>query len=310
MKFNIVVLLFLFLIFSGAFLGVVFLYQDEILDIYYRIGREIQRPENFSVGKLIEEVEEYAGETEKQVSTPPPLRVTEKTVPLSVATKTAKGKLTDSGVLAWTNQQRGSYGVAALAANPQLSLAAAIKAQDMLDKQYFAHESPTGAGPSDLAEETGYDFISVGENLAMGNFKNDEDLVQAWMDSPGHRENILNAAYMEIGIAVIQGVFEGEKVWMAVQEFGRPLSACPKVNENLKVQIENYEKQIDILGQELFFKESEISNFRPKRGPAYAQAVEEYNKLIEEYNDLVAEVKKMINLYNAQVQEFNACLTG
>jgi uncharacterized protein YkwD len=92
----------------------------------------------------------------------------------------------------------------------------------MFENQYFAHESPTGEKVSDLAKKFGYDFLLIGENLAMGNFSSDEDLVLAWMESPGHRENILNEKYQEIGVAVKKGIFEGKEVWIAVQHFGLP----------------------------------------------------------------------------------------
>ena len=55
-----------------------------------------------------------------------------------------------------------------------------------------------------MAKKAGYEYISVGENLAMGNFKNDGDLVEAWMNSPGHRANILSFKYKELGVAVIK----------------------------------------------------------------------------------------------------------
>lgn len=267
-------------------------YQDAIFDIYYRISQELRHPENLSIDKLI-------SETERQISAPPPLRKAE---------GAPKAWLTKAGVLKWTNNQRDNYNLPLLAENPKLNLAAAIKAQDMLEKQYFAHESPTGKGPAELAEQAGYEFIAIGENLALGNFKNDEELVQEWMNSPGHRENILSPVYTEIGIAVIQGSFEEKKVWLAVQEFGKPLSACPRINEGLKIEIENHEKQISVLEKTLIAKERELQNIRPKRSPTYQQAVEEYNQLVEQYNQLVLKTKNLINLYNAQVQKFNKCL--
>ena len=70
----------------------------------------------------------------------------------------------------------------------------------------------------------------------MGNFKNDQDLVSAWLNSPGHRANILNTRFTEIGTAVLKGFYEGREVWMAVQEFGLPLSSCPNPDSKVKIE--------------------------------------------------------------------------
>jgi len=125
-----------------------------------------------------------------------------------------------------------------------------LQLDDIFEKQYFAHISPEGLGPSDLAEKSGYEYIMIAENLALGNFKDDNTLVNAWMDSPGHRANILNNRYTEIGVAVGKGFFSesnennkeeiATEVWIAVQEFGLPLSSCPKPEESLLNTIERF----------------------------------------------------------------------
>ena len=133
----------------------------------------------------------------------------------------------------------------ALLENTKLDQSAELKAQDMLKNQYFAHTSPSGMAVGNLAEKVGYEFIAIGENLALGNFENDEALVQAWMDSPGHRANILNSRYQEIGVAVLKGVFEGRTTWLAVQHFGLPLSVCPSPQEGVKLTIDANQNKID-----------------------------------------------------------------
>src|SRR3989344_5705251 len=122
----------------------------------------------------------------------------------------ANSRLTLSGVIAQTNEQRQFFGKPALKENAQLNQAAMSKVKDMFAGQYFEHISPLGKGPGDLAREAGYVFITIGENLALGNYKDDAVLVQAWMDSPGHRANILNGRFTEIGVAVVKGIYEGE----------------------------------------------------------------------------------------------------
>jgi len=242
-----------------------------------------------------------AKEVEKQVSTPPPLRA-EKEAPESY--------LTRAGVIQWTNTQRAKYGLPPLKENPRLNLSAELKVQDMFENQYFAHLSPSGEGVKDLAEVVGYEFIAIGENLALGNFRNDEALVQGWMDSPGHRANILNPNYQEIGVAVQKGEFEGRTTWLAVQHFGRPLSACPQPDEMLKTQIDANQTEIEKLQATLATLEAEIRNMRPKRGPAYTQKVQEYNALVFQYNAIIDQTKALINTYNNQVKLFNQCVAG
>jgi uncharacterized protein YkwD len=128
--------------------------------------------------------------------------------PLRSNENNTTAQLDAEGVIALTNQERRNGGVGKLTANTKLTKAAEMKLKDMFDRQYFEHISPDGKGPSYLAQKAGYEYIVIGENLALGNFKNDAALVQAWMDSPGHRENILNYRYSEIGVAVGQGLVQ------------------------------------------------------------------------------------------------------
>lgn len=216
--------------------------------------------------------------------------------------------LTRAGVLALTNVQRAKEGIAPLSLNTKLNSSAEDKIADMFAKQYFEHVSPTGRTPSDVVKASGYEYIVMGENLALGNFKDDEALVTAWMNSPGHRANIMNPKFKEIGIAVRQGTYEGKKVWLAVQHFGTPLSICPVVSPGIKNTIDanketlnQLEQQINKLGQKL-----EPGMF-DKRGD-YINAVNQYNALVQQYNQLVKTTKASIDSYNKQIEDFNYCL--
>ena len=124
----------------------------------------------------------------KEVTAPPPLRA-KKEAP------TAEIILTADGVFSWTNKERKKTGLPDLAPNQKLTASALVKVRDMFKNQYFAHESPAGKGAGDLAKTEGYEFILIGENLALGNFEGDKALVDAWMGSPGHRANILGERY-------------------------------------------------------------------------------------------------------------------
>ena len=151
---------------------------------------------------------------------------------------------TISGVLSETNKHRTSEGLNALSLNAQLSSAARVKALDMFARQYFAHNSPTNENAGDVVANTGYSFLMVGENLALGNYKNSEVLVDAWMNSSEHRENIMRAQYKEIGIAIERGIYQGQEVFIAVQIFARPQSACPAPHKTTLSQIEMLKKDI------------------------------------------------------------------
>ena len=258
----------------------------------------------------LEQLAQRAGtaiqQAEQTVSTPPPLRATHQSPTAS---------LTQAGVLKWTNIQRQENGnLAPLSLNAQLDAAAEAKMKDLFAKQYFEHISPTGVGPSDLAKQAGYDYIVIGENLALGNFKDDQALVQAWMDSPGHRANILNVSYRDIGIAVGRGTYEGHSTWIAVQEFGKPRSACPAVDDALRQKIDADEagaKQLTAQADQL---KAEIDaspqpRTREERD-AYNQKVDRYNALVRQINALSAQIQGEITVYNGQVQAYNACATS
>jgi hypothetical protein len=98
-----------------------------------------------------------------------------------------------------------------------------MKANDMATKGYFAHTSPEGLSPWYWFKQAGYDFVYAGENLAV-NFSDSAEVDKAWMNSPGHRDNILNTKYTEVGIATANGMYQGRPTTFVVQEFGRPMT--------------------------------------------------------------------------------------
>ena len=251
--------------------------------------------------KLKEAVEVATEEIKKDISTPPPLRLLR---------DAPQSSLTQAGVVSWTNIQRTNLGLQPLGQSAKLNEAALLKVRDMFNRQYFDHVSPTGGDISNLAQAVSYEYLSIGENLALGNYENDQALVQAWMDSPGHRANILKASYTEIGVAVMRGQFEGKTTWLAVQVFAKPLAACPQPDAALKAQIAVLEVRIDDLKRQAEQLLYEIENTRPKRGPEYNRKVDEYNALVEQINALIAELKGLVAQYNQQVHIFNSCATN
>lgn len=107
-----------------------------------------------------------------------------------------------SGLVAGTNAQRSANGLGALTLNAQLNQAAAAKAADMAANDYWAHTSPSGLTPWYFVSNTGYSYQTAGENLAYG-FVTTDDTITGWMNSPGHRANILNGSYQEVGFATL-----------------------------------------------------------------------------------------------------------
>lgn len=265
----------------------------------------VEIPDN--IRTVVEDAGEFLTETteevQKTVKAPPPLR--------RAITGSFGEDLTIDGVLEWTNANRGENGFAPLTLNTELNAAAKAKVDDMFARQYFEHVSPDGRGPADLAETAGYEYVTVGENLALGNYEDDQDLVQAWMDSPGHRANILTDDFTEIGIAVGKGTFEGETTWLAVQSFGRPLSDCPQPDEALNAKITGDKSRLTAMENEAKSRKAVIeSTPQPKTQSevdAYNANVNAYNELIGTINELIKSIQGQITVYNGQVQAFNAC---
>lgn len=127
-----------------------------------------------------------------------------------------------SGVLiAFTNEERKDEGLSELIENETLNEAARLKAQDMTSKGYFAHYSPDGSSPWVWFDEAGYEYDKAGENLAV-NFNDSKAVVNAWMNSPAHRANIVKDGYTEIGIGISEGTYKGKKATFVVQLFAKP----------------------------------------------------------------------------------------
>ncbi|MGL5314844.1 MAG: CAP domain-containing protein [Peptostreptococcaceae bacterium] len=104
-------------------------------------------------------------------------------------------------VLNLVNAERAKQGLSALTLDSQLSNVATIKSQDMINKNYFDHNSPTYGSPFDMMKQFGISYKSAGENIAMGQ-KTPQEVVNAWMNSKGHRDNILNANFTNLGVGV------------------------------------------------------------------------------------------------------------
>lgn len=138
--------------------------------------------------------------------------------------------ITVDGLLTDTNKERKSLGLEPLVINEELNQAALAKAQDMFNDQYWAHIAPDGKQAWDFIKEANYVYKYAGENLAR-DFKTNDEVVEAWMASPSHRENIVNKDFTQMGLAVVNGNLKGFNTTLVVQMFAVPSSVTMKGND-------------------------------------------------------------------------------
>jgi len=278
------------------FLITIFILFVFALGMYFNkdVNEQIKNFQQSDIGQTITQIA-------KQISTPQPLHI---------GGAENDSVLSQDKIIFETNVQRQENGnLQALLENSKLNAAALAKANDMFEKQYFEHVSPLGIGPGDLAQRYGYEYIIEGENLILGNFSSEKELVQYWMDSPGHRANILNNRYTEIGVAIIKGTYQGNSVWIGVQEFGLPLSSCPQPNDSLKNQVDLGKSQLSLLYADIQQDKDQIESLN-QHSENYRQLVEIYNQKINQYNSLAQEIRQLVEEYNLQVNNFNNCVSN
>jgi uncharacterized YkwD family protein len=118
-------------------------------------------------------------------------------------------------VLRLVNIERGKAGISSLSMSNELLHVATVKSQDIVDHNYFSHTSPTFGGLKELLAYHSISYMRAGENLATGQ-KTPEIVVNAWMNSEGHRANIMNPAYNKIGIGIVAGGKYGGYTWTQI----------------------------------------------------------------------------------------------
>jgi uncharacterized protein YkwD len=244
----------------------------------------------------------------------------------------ARKALTGNAIVDLTNNARAANGLPPLDENHLLNSIAQSRARDMLEKQYFDHVSPTGEQVSDLAERVGYHYRIIAENIGSGDFISNQKIVESWMQSPDHRENILSTEVREIGAAVLKGSMKDSETYIAVQVFGlqsRPVSKkiCVAPSDNLlhdielkKAEIESLQDQLDRLKQELETEREAITTQRTHteddarkihtlniRINAFNEKGLWYNRMAEEAQAKSIVAESMINEYNKRVQTYNDC---
>jgi hypothetical protein len=123
-------------------------------------------------------------------------------------------------IIQLTNERRELSGINSLTANQLLTSAAYKKAEAIIKEQKFSHNFENKKF-SDWVKEAGYKYSYVGENLAI-DFVTSEGVLNAWWDSPSHKNNLLNPLYSEIGLAVVEGNFNNQNSILVVEIFGAP----------------------------------------------------------------------------------------
>lgn len=149
----------------------------------------------------------------------------------------ANQEVNSSGLIFLTNQARLKNNLPTLSVNYLLNEAANNKADAILKEQFFSHNLPKGGKFSNWVKAADYQYAIVGENLATG-FGSNEEVINAWMNSPEHRKNILKAEYKEIGVAVIKGKLENKNTYVIVQYLGATANII--ISENLLLYKEEF----------------------------------------------------------------------
>ncbi len=164
-------------------------------------------------------------------------------------------------IIILSNKERDNINLNELYENETLDKAAELKLKDMFNKNYWDHSGPNGETAWDFVSNTGYQYLLAGENLARG-FSNSDETVKAWMNSPTHKENILNNRFQEIGVAVGSGKINGNLTTVVVQIFGEPKTAFASAKDS--------ETQ-NVLGSQKLIPEFSLDNTTfPSKAPYFA----------------------------------------
>ncbi len=123
--------------------------------------------------------------------------------------------VSDQAIVDLTNIERNERELPSLSWDASLASAAWLKGTDMCKEDYWAHTAPDGTTGWMFIEKSGYAFLNAGENLAK-DFSDSQDIIDAWMSSPSHRDNILSENYLEIGVASVDCQFDGTATTIVV----------------------------------------------------------------------------------------------
>ena len=239
--------------------------------------------------------------------------------------------LSKEAVITLTNDARVANHLSPLKQNELLDMIARSRAEDMFEKQYIAHVSPAGQGASDIAQKVGYRYKVIAENIGSGMFLTNRKVIDNWMQSPGHRNNILSTEVEDIGAAVVKGTMSGRETFIAVQIFGLsspPVErqSCAAPSQELLARIEQKKAEVAGLNDRLaglkIELEAERDSIEAERNLVRSEAqknnliqkINTYNEKSNWYNKMLEEVKTkssvlqpMVDEYNRAVAEYKRC---
>ena len=196
-------------------------------------------------------------------------------------------------VVRLTNEERVKINLPELEINDVLNASANDKALDMLDRDYWSHDAPDGTKPWDFIIKQGYEYAYAAENLARG-YQTPSEVVQGLMESPGHRENILDSNYTQIGIAAVPGNLEGEDTILVVQMFA---SEAPKRDPNYKAPV----NQTSLSINEVLSYRDNIRNIKPSWERARGRFPDDrINFLIDSFTRQLSFLDTIINNHSSR----------
>lgn len=208
-------------------------------------------------------------------------------------------------IIALVNSEREVRKLKPLVKNEKLMASALSKAENMKEFEYFEHVSPDGLAPAFFVGQEGYDHQLIGENLAEG-FFSPQSVHEAWMNSPGHKSNIINDKFEEIGVAVLEMENEdGLQSYIIVQHFAtklkpvkpvKPTIVCKK--ESKKICEKNFDREDEledlIEEQEEIIEEAEDDGWSKKDLRDLFENLEKLEEAEDEAHDLNKECKEFI----------------
>jgi uncharacterized protein YkwD len=211
------------------------------------------------------------------------------------------------GIVTFTNEARATEGLPTLAENHLLDAIAETRARDMIEKQYFAHVSPTGETAAIVAQRMGYRYRVIAENIASGAFADNRKVVEAWMQSPRHRKNVLSSRVRELGASVVDGTMNGARVVVCVQVFGlQQQRASERTVSTACLEepgtIETGEAALEAVGERLQCTKSGLDNEK--------SSIERDTRILAGDPRRNGELNSRIRAYNGKVDQYNRSLTG
>lgn len=197
-------------------------------------------------------------------------------------------RLSQELIIQEVNPVREDQGVLALEVDEKLNQAAQLKAEDMIARDYFSHQGPTGELPWSWLDGVGYNYATAGENLAM-DVNDPKVLINAWLNSPAHAKNILNDNFTEMGIGMAKGKINNKETIVVVMFLAREMNVVEEINQ----------EEPQVLGTLI----EEIKNVPPEE-PLIVEIIKQREQLFKQpgKNLVISQVAKGSNLNKTNFQ--------